>query len=174
MADVDATGPVWVYKVAQHKTAHHGRDRLVPLGPKAVAVVKEFAPDDPADFVFSPTRGREERYDRIRAARKTRVQPSQIDRRKRVAKKLPGRCYIPTSLAAAVRLGVDKANEADEKPPIPRWSPGQLRHTFATLVRKQFGIEAAGAVLGHSRLSVTEVYAERDHTLAAEVASKVG
>ena len=32
-----------------------------------------------------------------------------------------------------------------------RWSPNQLRHAAATEVRKQFGLEAAQIILGHSR-----------------------
>jgi site-specific recombinase XerC len=49
-----------------------------------------------------------------------------------------------------------------------------LRHTFATRVRKQHGLEAAQVLLGHSRADVTQVYAERDEQLAATVATKIG
>jgi integrase len=55
-----------------------------------------------------------------------------------------------------------------------RWSPNQLRHSHATKVRKEFGLEAAGAALGHSKMSATEIYAERDTQLAVTVASKIG
>jgi integrase len=55
-----------------------------------------------------------------------------------------------------------------------RWHPNQLRHTFATRVRKEHGLEHAGAALGHCKMSATEVYAERDAGLAATVASKIG
>src|SRR5262249_57610537 len=55
-----------------------------------------------------------------------------------------------------------------------RWHVNQLRHSHATRVRKEFGLEAAGAVLGHAKLSVTEVYAERDLTVAATVAARIG
>jgi len=43
-----------------------------------------------------------------------------------------------------------------------RWHPNQLRHTFATRVRKQHGLEAAQVLLGHARADVTQVYAERN------------
>jgi integrase len=49
-----------------------------------------------------------------------------------------------------------------------------LRHTAATKLRKQFGIEAARVVLGHRSASVTEVYAELDQMKAAEVMGRVG
>lgn len=39
-----------------------------------------------------------------------------------------------------------------------RWHPNQLRHIAGTLIRKQFNLEAARAVLGHHSAAVTEVY----------------
>jgi integrase len=55
-----------------------------------------------------------------------------------------------------------------------RWSPNQLRHNAATYLRKQFGIEAARVVLGHSSAAVTEVYAELDLAKAADIMARVG
>jgi site-specific recombinase XerC len=55
-----------------------------------------------------------------------------------------------------------------------RWHPNQLRHSFATRVRKEHGLEAAQVLLGHSRADVTQVYAERNQQLAATVAAKIG
>ncbi len=55
-----------------------------------------------------------------------------------------------------------------------RWHPNQLRHSHATKVRKLFSLEHAGASLGHSKMSATEVYAERDGQLAVEVAKAIG
>jgi integrase len=55
-----------------------------------------------------------------------------------------------------------------------RWHPNQLRHSFATKVRKQHGLEAAQVLLGHSRADVTQVYAERNEELAVMVAAKIG
>ena len=54
------------------------------------------------------------------------------------------------------------------------WHPHQLRHNYATYVRKQFGLEAAQVLLGHSKADVTQIYAERDMQHAATVASKIG
>jgi integrase len=55
-----------------------------------------------------------------------------------------------------------------------RWHPNQLRHSFATKVRKQHGLEAAQVLLGHTRADVTQVYAERNEELAVMVAAKIG
>lgn len=56
-----------------------------------------------------------------------------------------------------------------------RWHPHQLRHTAATRIRRECGLEAAQLVLGHSFSLVTEaVYAERDQTKIAEVVRRMG
>lgn len=63
------------------------------------------------------------------------------------------------------------------KPPrvVPHWHPHQLRHTYATEIRKQFGLEAAQILLGHSSALVTEaVYAERDESHARRIALTIG
>jgi hypothetical protein len=66
------------------------------------------------------------------------------------------------------------ADELDQWRKSHRWTPGQLRHSYATEVRKNHGLEAAQVLLGHSRADVTQVYAERDHEKARKVAKKVG
>ncbi len=55
-----------------------------------------------------------------------------------------------------------------------RLSPNQLRHSFATKVRREHGLEAAQVLLGHAMADVTQVYAERDTEKAAAVALKIG
>ncbi|MDO8631768.1 MAG: tyrosine-type recombinase/integrase, partial [Phycisphaerales bacterium] len=55
-----------------------------------------------------------------------------------------------------------------------RWHPYQLRHNAATNLRKQFGLDVAATMLGHVRCDVTQVYAEKNHELAMQIAGKVG
>ncbi len=55
-----------------------------------------------------------------------------------------------------------------------RWHPNRLRHTAATLIRREHGIEAARVILGHSKLTTTEIYAEADQVKAAEVMARIG
>jgi site-specific recombinase XerC len=57
---------------------------------------------------------------------------------------------------------------------VPAWAPNRVRHSFATDVRAAHGLEAAQVLLGHSRADVTQIYAERDQTLAEQVAAAVG
>jgi integrase len=69
----------------------------------------------------------------------------------------------PDESAAAwwARLTVAQQGEVREWRKAHRWHPNQLRHSFATRVRKQHGLEAAQVLLGHARADVTQVYAER-------------
>jgi integrase len=201
---IDCTGPIWTYKPTLHKTSHRGKERVIPLGPKARAVLSEFlngrrlSPEEP---LFSPVVAREERFAEMRKNRKSKVPPSQANRKSTTAGKLPSAQYKPLAIAHAVRVACEKlyplpaklARRKGEKAKDWRkrltdsersevkawweshhWHAYQLRHTFGTLVRKQHGLEAAGAALGHSKLSATEVYAERNLALAEQVAKSMG
>lgn len=186
-SDIDMTGDVWLYRPERHKNTWRGRDRVCPIGPKAQAIIREFLVSDITAYLFSPIRDREERFLRMRAARKSSVQPSQLCRRKSKPKRIPGNRYTVHSYRRAIKYGaalansaaIKQAREAGEKVAndaliVPEWSPNQLRHSKATEVRRQFGLEAAQVVLGHARADVTQHYAERDNTLAIEVARKTG
>ncbi len=65
-------------------------------------------------------------------------------------------------------------SRACEKAGVPHWYPNQLRHTAATRIRRESGLEAAQVVLGHSKADVTQVYAERNHELARHVMAQQG
>ena len=78
----------------------------------------------------------------------------------------------PTDVIDAERMRLKEA--AAEWRAEHCWSPAQLRHTRATLLREQFGIEAAQLVLGHSDPRVTMIYAERDFAKAAEIMRQIG
>jgi integrase len=77
-----------------------------------------------------------------------------------------GPCRV-NSLRNAVYQACDRAR-------VTRWSPGALRHNYATEVRSKFGIEAARVALGHSDAGTTLIYAERDLTLARKIAEALG
>ena len=90
-----------------------------------------------------------------------------------LARYLPGSSDKPifgmirTAYCRAITRACDKAG-------IPRWVPHQLRHTHASLVRQQFGLEHAQSVLGHSKTDMTETYAKAGSAKALEVAAKIG
>jgi site-specific recombinase XerC len=54
------------------------------------------------------------------------------------------------------------------------WHPHQLRHSAATAIREQFGLDSAQALLGHANLSATQVYASLQTAKAIEVMRQVG
>jgi integrase len=60
------------------------------------------------------------------------------------------------------------------RPVLPLWHPNQLRHSMATDLRREAGLDAARVVLGHRSPSMTEVYAEVDTNKAAEVMARLG
>jgi integrase len=171
LAQIDRSAEPWVYRPTRHKTAHHGRERVIPIGPRGRGVIEAFVAGgsvvDPTGPLFSPFRAREERFAAMREARKSKVQPSQLSRRRKRPKRLPAAAYTPHTYAHAIRTAAEKAK-------APHWHPNQLRHLFASEVRKAHGLEAVQVLLGHARADVTQVYAERDLALAAAIAAKVG
>lgn len=181
--DVDRSGDVWEYRPATHKTQHRGRQRVIYIGPKAQAVLLPYLLRDTQADCFQPVESERNRHAEMRAKRMTRVQPSQWNRRKRRPKRTPRTVYTKDSYNRAITRGIEKANRQRQKDAadmgvdpmlLPHWHPNQLRHSKATEVRQQFGLEAAQVVLGHAKADVTQVYAERDATLAAAVMRKIG
>jgi site-specific recombinase XerD len=82
-------------------------------------------------------------------------------------KKKVREAFTDFGYAAVIRRACERAG-------VEHWHPNQLRHTFASEVRRHYGLEAVQVLLGHARADVTQVYAERDLTLAARVAAEIG
>ncbi|MDA0659356.1 MAG: site-specific integrase [Planctomycetota bacterium] len=165
--DIDGTGDVWVYRPSHHKTQYRGKLREVAIGPRAQEVLRPYLLRAPENYCFAPTESVAQSRRDKRLARKSKVQPSQVDRSRRKPKRKPGTKYDTASYRRAIHRACTKAG-------VPQWSPNQLRHTMATEVRRQFGLEAAQVALGHSRADVTQIYAEKNLLLATEVAAKIG
>jgi integrase len=72
------------------------------------------------------------------------------------------------------RVGPEGFVELRARQASHRWHPHQLRHNAATHLRKEFGIETARIILGHSSASVTEIFAELDDVKALSVMQKIG
>lgn len=53
--DLEMTGPVWRYRPEFHKTEHHGRLRIVHLGPQAQEVIRPFLVRDTIAYLFRST-----------------------------------------------------------------------------------------------------------------------
>jgi integrase len=196
--DLDTSGPVWLYRPGSdhgpcgaHKTAHHGHQRAIAIGPRGQEIVRQYLKTDLYAYLFSPKEALAAHRAEQRQKRKTCVQPSQQNRRKRHPKRTAGDRYRVGSYATAIRRAVLAANKARACEPckelkpeerctackaasLPHWHPHQLRHTKATEIRREFGLDAARAVLGHRSPQITEVYAEIDINKAAEVMARLG
>lgn len=178
--DVDTSGPTWIYTPQRHKTQYRGHKRIIFIGPHGQDVLRAYLLRPAESYCFSPAESDRKRRKALNEQRKTPMSCGNRPgtNRKRRPKKQPGGCYTSRSYHAAVRHAILKANEQRAKDRIEdriaRWHPNQLRHTAATEIRKHFGLEAVQAVLGHKNMVVSEVYAEKNLALAAEVMRKIG
>jgi integrase len=85
-------------------------------------------------------------------------------------------CFVSRRTGRGYTTGAYRLTiiRACRKAGIAKWTPHQLRHTKATEVRAKFGLEAAQVFLGHGSADVTQIYAERDRSLAEKVAREIG
>jgi integrase len=105
LTQVDRTAEPWVYAPVSHKGSWRGKPRSIPFGPRTRALLVAFLAVEPGGIdafdpsapVFSPARERAERSIRLRAARKSKVQPSQQARRSKKPKRVPGAWYTPSA-----------------------------------------------------------------------------
>jgi integrase len=173
--DLDLSGRVWQYRPGSdqgpqgdHKMAYRGQARVIALGPKAQAVLKPWLRTGLMEWLFQPREAEAVRDQERRQARKTPMTPSQAARRpKKRPRRAPGPCYTTASYARAIARGCELAE-------VPHFHPNQLRHTAATLLRREVGLDAARVVLGHRSPQITEVYAELDQGKAITVMEKLG
>jgi integrase len=158
--DITTSGDLWAYTLGDrshgglgHKTDYleDDGDKVTYLGPHAQRIIEPFlqACGDPTEFLFSPRRALQRRY------------PNGHGGLKPTAK------YDDGTYCQAVKRACKIAG-------VPVWTPNQLRHSRATEVRKEFGLEAAQAVLDHRRIATTQIYAERQAHLKEEIARKIG
>jgi integrase len=186
LIDVDTSSQPWVYRPSRHKTAHHGHERIVFVGPQAQEIMQPFIrKDDPSAYLFSPAAADEDRRRRLRENRTT---PLSCGNRpgtnmKRRPRKSPGERYVTQTYGRAIvyacRRAFPEPEGLDEEQRRKwrqdhQWHPHQLRHNAATRLRKEFGLDVAQVVLGHKTLAVTQVYAERDTEAARKVMIATG
>lgn len=150
---IDRSQTPWVYHVPPEANKNEwrgefGMPRVVCIGPKARAILERHR--DGGDIPFSPQQAMAEH---LAARAASRVTPHYGTRKTapHVPRKLGERwssdAYTKTIAAACRRAQ------------IAPWGANRLRHAFGTAVRRQFGLEAARAVLGHTGGGcVTDLY----------------
>jgi integrase len=167
-ADIETSGRVWVFRLGNHKTVHHQKTREIFLGPQAQEIIKPWLRLTTEEYLFQPQEAEARRQADRRTKRQTPMTPSQARRRRRRRPlKSPGLHYTTESYRRSITTACLKAG-------VPHWHPHQLRHLAATNLRREYGIELARIILGHSTAFTTEIYAEVDRASAVEVVAKVG
>jgi integrase len=197
--DVDRSQEVWQYRPASHKTQHHDMERAIFIGPKAQDILRPYLLRPADTCCFSPAESKKQWLEARHAARKTPLSCGNApgSNRKSHPKRRPKDRYTKDTYNRAIQRGCEAAFDMptelrristklpdDERKRLQKlaakwraencWSPNQLRHSAGTQVRREFGLEAAQVILGHAKADVTQVYAERDQALAAEVMGKIG
>jgi integrase len=186
--DLDMKNPsCWVYRPANHKTEHHGVERLILIGPKAQEVLRPFLGNKVDAYCFSPHTSEGQRNANRRQQRKSAMTPSQAKRRaKRNRKRAPGNRYDVNAYRRAIKRACQKANEKaveaarkinpampSDTVLVPQWAPNQLRHARATELRRH-GLDVTKTILGHNKVETTQIYAEKDVAAAMELVAKIG
>jgi integrase len=199
--DSSAHAKVWVYRPDGHKNEYRGLERLILLGPQAQDVIRPYLSETDADaYVCSPRRSENLRKEIRRAARKTKVPPSQMDRSKATPRRRPGERYEARAYARAIaracrqafpppgplakrsdettkawraRLSEDQTLEIRTWQREHSWHPNRLRHACATTLRP-YGLDKVKTILGHSNVTTSEIYAEKDLAAAMELVAKIG
>ncbi|MDB5346823.1 MAG: site-specific tyrosine recombinase XerC [Schlesneria sp.] len=126
---IDRSEAVWLARLKDHKTSHHGKERVLVFGPQAQLILRKYLSVHPSARMFKIRRS----------------------------------WYGHSVRAACEGLGIK-----------PAWTPHWLRHTAATRLREQYGLEAAQIMLGHSRADMTQLYAALNLAKAVEVALEAG
>jgi integrase len=147
----------WTYKLASHKTSYRNKDRTIVLGPQSIALLRPFLKADPDAYLFTPKSG-------YLIGGTPAKKPG--GRGRKISDNFKPK-YTDVAYATAVVRGCRRAG-------VSVFRPNRIRHTYATKIRHEFGLEAAQVMLGHSRADVTHVYAERNNQVAVEIARKLG
>ena len=177
--DIDRSGEVWLYQPTHFKTDWRvGAERVVAIGPEGQRVLMPFLQRPAETFCFSPQESELWRAGVRRKHRRSPLTPSQTARRPCPnGKRRPRLHYDSCSYRRAIQRGVQGANRSRRQaglPLLPNWSPNQLRHLRAGELEESLGIEASAAVLGHSKVETTAIYARRKRQLACAAAREMG
>jgi len=155
---IDRSADVWAAGLADHKCAHRGLRRTLHFGPKAKLILNKYVSADPDKLLFGMTRCAHCRAI-TRGCELAFAMPKQL---RVIGKKL-------SAAEKAKRRKLAKAWRGEHC-----WSPHWLRHTAATHIREERGIECTQALLGHSAIDMTEHYSAKMDKLAAATAAACG
>lgn len=162
--DIDRTGELWSYVPQWHKTEQHDVTRIITLGKRAQEILKPFLRLDPEAYLFSPVDAMKHQIDSSRNdARATPTQTKDLLSRKRPPKLL----YTKDGYNRCLQRAIKRAG-------LVKFTPNQLRHLLATQLRRDYDLETAETILGHTSANMTQRYAERDLIKARNVMGQIG
>lgn len=187
--EIDRSEAVWIYEPTKHKNDWRGHARQIPLGPTAQEILTPYLNRPASEPLFSPIEAEDWRNEQrvINRDRNRKLSLKDLKRREARRKKSKARKskrpkrnqYCPDSYRRAITYGVTKSNRERAKQSkdyivAKKWSPYQLRHSFATNMRRRHGVEAAQLGLGHARTNIVDIYAEKNLALLIELAQREG
>lgn len=169
--DIDTSGDIWIARPKDHKTAYLAHSREILIRPSAQEILRKYLPRVSTLAIFCPREAEEMRRRQRRRTRKTKLFPSHVrhieQKRKSNPRRGAGEFYSEHSYRRAIHRACKRGG-------IEKWSPNQIRHTAATEAQRKFGWDAARIVLGHSSLSQTPVYVERDREEGIKAMRELG
>ena len=196
--DINTQGPIWEYRPHSHKGEHHGKERVIYLGPHAQEIIKPWLKTDLNAYLFSPKEGRAWFHEQRAKNRKTpRPRKQRQPQRKPCPRRAPGERYTTFGYGHAIQRAceiafgmpkelrrISKKLDENERKQLAGvaaqwraqncWHPNQLRHAAATRIRAAYDIEAARIILGHSSAVTSEIYADFDQDKARKIMGKLG
>ena len=141
---IDRTGPVWWYKIDPNEVARDGQPenlhktayqenadgsavvKLLPIGPRAQAILKPWLRESPDEYLFQPGEARQVKYQERRKKRKNTLWPShlahQAKKKKTKPKRVPSHRYDRHSYARAIARACKSAG-------VPHWQLVTVRIT---------------------------------------------
>lgn len=138
---IDTSREPWVYRPPFFKTQWRGMIRAVLIGPKARALLSKYHDADFDGYPFSPARIIADGF------KGGRNQAASIPTKRGIV------CWNTGTYTMALRNYCVKVKIK------PAWTANRLRHSFATDIRRQFGITVASYLCGHSNGSrITDGY----------------
>jgi integrase len=180
--EIDRSGEVWHYYPEKHKKEFRDEERIISIGPRAQEILRPFLLRPEDAYCFSPKESEQQRLAKLHSQRKIPLHYGNRPgtNRKESPLRQPGERFTSETYANSVRKAIKAArrdiqkNGGNPDMELPIWTVYQMRHTTGSKTRKMFNYETAGAVLGHNKMSATEIYAERNQELADEAMKKIG
>lgn len=155
---IDRTGEVWRVELSQHKTAHKGKARVLHFNATAQGILQKYLSADPEKCLFPIRR---DNYGQAvkQACERAFGMPAELRK--------PDRTLSPAKLAEVKRQA--KAWRQEHV-----FTPHWLRHTTATRIADDAGMDAAQSLLGHCSSAMTALYTKKAEKKAREAAKLLG